>query len=401
MLADEQHGFIIGRSCITQLISTLEEWTAILDNGGQVDAIYMDFMKAFDKVPHERLLHKLEGYGVKGNVLKWIRSFLCHRTQKVVVCGSQSDWAEVTSGIPQGTVLGPTLFLAYINDLPQTTSSPIVLFADDTKAFRQINGVTDCLELQADLNKLQDWANKWQMKFHPEKCRVLRMGSNPPPFEYPMTENNITTTLEVSPVEKDLGVLVDHRLKFKQHITATINKGNQMLGLIRRSFQHLDSQNMLLLYKGMVRPILEYGNTIWYPHLKQDIVATEAIQRRATKLIPELRDLSYEDRLRRLSLPTLAHRRLHGDMINVYKYLHGKYSVKRHPFKMANRKTTRGHALKLQKQYSRLDLRKFFFTNRVVEAWNALPDHVVLAPTLNAFKNKFDKHWQNVFSFDY
>ena len=389
--------FIIrGRSCITQLVSTLEDWTTILDGGGQLDAIYMDFMKAFDTVPHQRLLQKLRSNGISGKIIRWIESFLCHRTQKVVIRGSQSGWTEVTSGIPQGSVLGPAIFLTYINDLPEVSSSPLVLFADDTKLYCQINSVTDCQDLQSDLDNLQAWADKWQMRFHPQKCKVMRIGTNHPEFEYTMTENQVTTVLEMSQVEKDLGVLVDNKLTFQQHVNSIANRGNQMLGIIRRSFEYLDDKIMLLLYKGLLRPILEYGNTIWAPYHKQDIHRVEAVQRRATKLIPSLKDLPYEERLKQLKLPSLAHRQSRGDMINVYKYLHGLYSVPNPPLHLTQHRVTRGHSLKLQKYHSRLDTRKYFFSNRIINPWNSLPEHIVQAPTLNVFKNKLDKHWQTI-----
>ena len=168
-----------------------------------------------------------------------------------------------------------------------------------------------------------------------------------------------------------------------------------MLGIIRRSFHHLNRHNMLHLYKGLVRPILEYGNTVWCPYRKLDILAIEAVQRRATKLIPDLRHLSYPERLKQLKLPTLLHRRRRGDVIQTYKYLHHLYKVESYPFHLAVHRGTRGHPLKLYKQHSRLDLRKHFFSNRTVDTWNSLPTHVVLAHTLNAFKNNLDKHWSD------
>ena len=135
LLVDAQHGFVSGRSCVTQLIETIEEWTQMLDNGNSVDAVYSDLCKAFVTVAHERLLIKFTGYGVNGKVLSWVKRFLTHQRQKVLVNQSQSDWATVTSGIPQGSVLGPLLFIILINDLPDCVKSAIKIFADDTKIF--------------------------------------------------------------------------------------------------------------------------------------------------------------------------------------------------------------------------------------------------------------------------
>jgi hypothetical protein len=143
LLAEEQHGFIAGRSCITQLLECLEEWTRIMDEGGHVDVIYMDFMKAFDSVPHRRLLSKLKSYGIEGPIYNWIESFLTQRQQRVMVNGAASSWSEVTSGIPQGSVLGPVLFVVYINGLPDVVSCGVKLFADDTKIYRAIRNRDD------------------------------------------------------------------------------------------------------------------------------------------------------------------------------------------------------------------------------------------------------------------
>jgi hypothetical protein len=163
LFSDEQHGFLGGRSCITQLLETLEEWTKILDEGGCLDAVYMDFMKAFDSVPHKRLLSKLGSYVIQGDIFNWIRAFLEDRSQRVVINGSKSPWSEVTSGIPQGSVLGPILFVIYINDLPETVSCGIKLFADDTKVYRPIKNTHDCEALQSDIDNLEQWSEKWQM----------------------------------------------------------------------------------------------------------------------------------------------------------------------------------------------------------------------------------------------
>ena len=151
-----QYGFISGRSTSLQLLEVLDKWTEALDNGQYVDCIYMDFQKAFDKVPHKRLLEKIKSYGIVGTTLNWIEDFLKNRTQKVMVNGAGSEWENVTSGIPQGSVLGPILFVIYINDLPDTVESDSYLLADDTKIFRIIKGEDDKEILQDDLTKLEE-----------------------------------------------------------------------------------------------------------------------------------------------------------------------------------------------------------------------------------------------------
>ena len=157
---------------MTNLLETFEQWTQILDDGGSIDVIYMDFMKAFDKVPHLRLLVKLQSYGICSKTLDWIKAFLAGRHQRVVVNGQRSEWSEVTSGIPQGGVLGPLLFVMFINDLPKTVQCGVKLFADDTKVYMRsdIPGNPDCL--QNGITRLQDWSD-WLLSFHPDKCKVM------------------------------------------------------------------------------------------------------------------------------------------------------------------------------------------------------------------------------------
>ena len=164
-----------------QLLKVLDQWTELLDEGGHIEAIYTDFEKAFDKVPHKRLLSKLRSYGVRPEVIRWIESFLVHRQQRTGVRGHFSGWTKVLSGIPQGSVLGPLLFIIYINDLPECCEmeSGIYLFADDAKLFKYINGDVDRQRLQGGLDRLQEWTDKWLLKLNCKKCKVISFGRNP------------------------------------------------------------------------------------------------------------------------------------------------------------------------------------------------------------------------------
>ena len=153
----------------------LDLWTEIVDSGGELDVIYLDFMKAFDSVPHRRLISKLGSYGIKGEIIEWVQDFLIGRQQRVGVMGQFSRWSAVHSGIPQGSVLGPLLFVIYINDLPVNIKSHLFMFADDTKVFRQIKNENDHKQLQEDLTEMEDWSNKWLLRFHPEKCKVMNV----------------------------------------------------------------------------------------------------------------------------------------------------------------------------------------------------------------------------------
>ena len=175
ILTDSQHGFRKRRSCDTHLITTVNNLAKGLDKNEQTDVILLDFSKAFDKVAHSRLLLKLNNYGIRGNLLKWIRDFLSDRTQQVVLKGSSSDTSPVTSGVPQGSVLGPLLFLAFINDLPSRVKSRTGMFADDCLVDRKIKNQADAKALQEDIDSLQVWEREWQMEFNADKCAVIRI----------------------------------------------------------------------------------------------------------------------------------------------------------------------------------------------------------------------------------
>ena len=403
LFSSKQFGFIKGRSTVLQLLYVLDMWTEALDNGYSIDAIYCDYMKAFDKVPHKRLVHKLRAYGIEKNILSWITSFLHGRTQQVVVNGSKSRPRDVKSGIPQGSVLGPILFVIYINDLPEIVDgrTHVFLFADDTKVFREIHSHHDCELLQEDLTKMLKWTQEWLLKFHPEKCVSMRIGKEEPPLHSYKLEDHV---LKYSSCEKDIGVYIDNALKFDTHINLKINKANSTMGIIRRTFEYMDKDIFCKLFKALVRPHIEYANQIWAPHLKKHIEAIENIQRRATKLVPGLYDMPYEDRLKTLNLPTLAYRRLRGDMIEVFKLMHPEagYDKTLEPLLPINDRTSRGNRFKLYHRRPTNNLRKYSFGMRVTKPWNDLPDYVVAAPNVKIFETRLDAYWQNQqIKFDY
>ena len=232
-----QHGFVPGRSCFTQLVEVMDNWTEVICAGGRVDFIYMDFQKAFDTVPHRRLLLKAEAMGVRGNILKWMQSFLRHRQQCVVINGTYSSQVPVTNGIPQGSVLGPVLFILYINDLPVGITSSVKMFADDTKLYNDSSKEQGTQTLQDDLEKLQDWSDLWLLKFHPDKCCILKLGNPKSEADYYMKGKSnhgeeCTVQLKESEREKDLGIIVDRDLTFKDHITQAASTARSIVGVI-------------------------------------------------------------------------------------------------------------------------------------------------------------------------
>jgi len=393
LFCDQQHGFVPGRSCITQLITTMDLWTQAVEASEPLDAIYLDFQKAFDRVPHARLMHKLSQYGISGKLHGWIQAFLTDRRQRVCVDGELSEWAMVSSGIPQGSVLGPILFVIFINDMPSTIESACRLFADDTKVFRRVSSPEEVATLQADIDNLADWSKDWQLSFNITKCKRMHIGYGNPCQQYEMQG----LTLEETSEERDLGVIVDQKLKFHAHCTTTAGKAFRTLGLIRKSFQRLDETTVPILYKTMVRPILEYGNVIWGPHFKGDQQLLDRVQHKATRLIPGFGELTYEDRLRRLRLPTLEHRRKRGDMIQLFKIVKGFDRIDPNRlFKFNVDGRTRGHSFKIVKPLAKKSARSNFFSVRVINAWNDLPADVVAADSVNIFKSKLDSYWGGI-----
>ena len=228
----------------------------------------MDFKKAFDTVPHIRLLKKLEGYGVRGEMLNWVKAFLENRQQFVKINNSSSNNLPVTSGVPQGSVLGPTLFIYFINDLPLVTTLKTKIFADDTKLFTPISNDDDQFKLQEAIDKMYNWTQTWLLKFNEKKCKVLHIGKNNKQFKYYIGDESNKTELEITDLEKDLGVSIDPLLNFNSHIKITVKKATAVSFNIIRNFTFRTPEVLVPLFKSLVRPILEYGNPVWNNCLK-------------------------------------------------------------------------------------------------------------------------------------
>ena len=288
-----------------------------------MDVLYLDFSKAFDKVPHKRLLRKLNSHGVGAALVSWIEDWLSCRHQRVVVRGNASNWSEVTSGVPQGSVLGPALFLIYINDIDHEIASSVLKFADDTKIFYKVACPEAAFTLQDDLNKLYDWSIEWQMLFNSEKCGCIHIGKKNMGFDYFIGEQRINNVDE----EKDLGVFISSSLKSEVHCSYAVKKANKILGIIKRNFINRDKYFILSLYKSLVRPHLDYCSQAWRPYLQKDINLIENVQKRALKCIRGFEHLTYEEQLRKAKLTTLECRRLRGDLIETFKLVHGLVNV--------------------------------------------------------------------------
>jgi hypothetical protein len=392
LIRDSQHGFRNKRSCLSNLLTFYNDLFSAHDITRSLDIVYLDFQKAFDKVPHNKLMFKVKQLGIDGNIHKWIENWLSNRKQRVVINGTASDWAPVTSGVPQGSVLGPVLFIIYINDIDVGLNNFISKFADDTKIGNSIITDHDRISLQEDLNKISEWSHRWEMPFNVNKCHILQVGTRNQKFNYEMSG----VKLESVHCIKDLGVTIASSLKFSQQCKDAAGKANRMLGFINRSFSFKNKDVILPLYISLVRPHLEYAVQFWSPHHAKDIAKLEAVQRRATKMITSLRNKSYEERLSSLNLFSLEKRRLRGKLIECYKILKGFTNVDPSKlFSIDNSARTRSNGVKLRCKQVQLDCTKFFFTNDVVREWNKLPPSVVQCDTINSFKNKLDQHLLN------
>ena len=399
ILSERQFGFMKGRSTVLQLLRVLDQWTDALDRGNIVDVVFCDFQKAFDTVPHKKLIHVLKQYGIRDNLLLWLKDFLTDRKMEVKISGSRSRRFDVTSGVPQGSVLGPVLFIIFINSIIEAGQpSDLYLYADDLKVFREVTSAADIETLQTSLNKVHHWTCSSLLHFHPDKCHVMRLKSSRSQKQYPEGNYSIPgTNLNTVDVEKDLGIYIDNKLSFDHHINIKVKKANSLVGVLRRSFTFLDKYMFKQIFTTIVRPHLEYGAPIWSPHLRRQIILLENVQRRATKMLPGYNELSYKDRLKDLALPTLEYRRYRGDMIETYKMTHDFYDQKISIIKfrenLRSENASTAHQYSLQKGKTEKDIRTFFFKNRIVNQWNNLPKKVVEAPTLNSFKARLDKLW--------
>ena len=390
LLKNTQHGFRNKRSCLTNLLDFSYDIMNLYDESKAVDIIYLDFQKAFDKVPHKRLLIKLKSHGIQGDVLRWIENWLKNRKQRVVINGKASEWTNVTSGVPQGSVLGPVLFLVYINDIDEGVTSIISKFADDTKIANAVVSNDQVIEMQNNLNKLLEWGQTWQMNYNTDKCKVLHIGYRNAKANYTLDGSQ----LKKVDSEVDLGVTISSNLKPSQQCSEVVKKANKVIGLIGRSFEYKSKDTILTLYNSLVRPLLEYCVQAWCPYYQKDIEKLERVQRRVTKMVPSLRNKSYEDRLKELNLFSLTQRRLRGDLIQVFKIIKGIDNIDCSKyFTLDFSNYTRGNGCKIVgKPFNSHESKNNFF-HRTVNLWNGLPRDVIDCNTVEAFKRRLDKYF--------
>ena len=320
LLLNQQHGFRKKRNCLTQLIHHVDDILHALETDSNADVIYLDFSKAFDKFDHRLLLQKLSKMGIQGKVLSWISAFLSNRTQRVLVNGMKSRPVRVISGVPQGTVLGPLLFIIYINDISEIIKTcRIKIFADDSKLQHNIKTADDRKKLQTDLEAMIKWSKDNNMELNEGKFQLMHHGYNDTlKDDYTLPPGTIITS---SNTVRDLGIMINDKLSWRDHYYKMIKEAKKYAGWILRTFSSRSKQIILPLYSSFVRSRLEYSCPLWMPHMKKDIMAIEAVQRSITAKIYEVSEMNYWDRLKALKLYSLQRRRERYSIIHVWKVL--------------------------------------------------------------------------------
>ena len=385
ILTPTQHGFRRGHSCESQLLITTDDITRAYDNKVQTDVMILDFSKAFDTVPHNKLLYKLDHYGVRGTTHSWISAFLGDCTQRVVVGGEFSSAANVVSGVPQGTVLGPLLFLCHINDLPLAVNSTVRLFADDCLLYRTVKTISDQVALQRDLDSLQKWSVTWGMRFNPKKCYVLQVARTTTSRLYHYSlGGQVLSQVEQNPY---LGVLIHNKMSWSPHIESIVSKANSTVGFLRRNLKHCRFKLRVTGYISLVRPKLEYCSSVWDPHFQKDVLALEMVQRRAARFVYNdySRQSSVTDMLNELQWPSLQHRRMISRLVLLYKVVNSLVAVP-YDLRRGSTRTRSQNSQKFMNIGTKTDAYKYSFYPRTVKEWNLLP--FTPEGTLDAFKQQ-------------
>ncbi|MGL5754740.1 MAG: RNA-directed DNA polymerase [Paraclostridium sp.] len=390
LLQECQHGFMKGKSCLTNLLSYLDEVSHRLNEGKKIEVCYLDFSKAFDSVNHRLLLHKLESFGITGNLCNWIKDFLVGRRFRVRIGGTLSNAEVVQSGVPQGSVLGPLLFILFVNDLARRLESPTFLFADDVK----LVGSSGRTKLVEDIKIVEEWAWQWDLNLNSSKSHLLSKSDE---------AMNVCTprgTMSIATVTKsmDLGVVMTADFKWEKQCLYAAARARKELFRLKGVLSCKKTEVFIPLYKAIVRPHLEYCVQAWSPYLQKDIKCLEKVQRLATKMVEGQKGKSYKERLAHLGLFSLSRRRLRGDLIETFKALKGLNGIKHSVgFDLVTGGNTRGHALKLRKTHANIMVRSNYFSERTVNMWNKLPGEIVDLDSVDAFKRALDNKWTVIF----
>ena len=385
ILFKNQHGFLSKRSTLTNLIETLNFFTENVDAKSNVDALYIDLSKAFDSVSHTKLIYKLKKYGFGGSFLTWIHNFLTNRPQVVKINSEFSHAYVADSGLPQGSICAPLLFILYIDGISDKIEyANLNLYADDAKFFGVVNNTTDWSKLQKDVEHVNNFFIDWQLNVNPLKSEVIHLGHNNENRPYHIGG----TVIPIKNECRDLGSLINKNLSSHNHCASIARKTFWKCKQLSIGLECKDRDFKVFIFKTFIRPLVESNTQVWSPHNICDIDLIEKTQRRFTKFLPGLWNVPYLDRLSILDLDSLEVRRIVFDLLLVYKIIHRLVDLEFDSLFQYNTTNTRGHEWKLAVKYSRLNCRKYFFANRIVNIWNSLDPFIVNADTFNIFKSR-------------
>ena len=404
IINDCQHGFVTAKSCITNLIESLDYIGSVLDKGGQVDTVYLDMSKAFDKVDHGLLITKLRGLGFGGTLLKWLTNYLSNRHQRVTVLGATSHTMAVTSGVPQGSLLGPALFLLFVNDLPESVkSSSMAMYADDSKMFKAIRRPEDAFALQTDLTNLHTWSMASGLGFSESKCHAQSITRK----KYPICTNYKINDIPLQSMccERDLGVRICLDLGWKEQVLDQNARANKLLGYVRRNTHRIKSISIRRsMYLTMVRPHIGYATQVWAPQSIDLMLKLERIQRRATRYIlnlPFSSSVCYTSRLQSLSLLPICYWHEYLDLVFLFKSTHGLIDL--NPSIIPRVRSTRCTRSSADVKSIKYDIPRCKTTTyqrskivRVARTWNVLADDLNSSmDSLAVFKSFLLKYYFN------
>ena len=393
-----QHGFRTGCSSLSQLLEYHDKVLRLLEEGNSVDTIYLDFSKAFDKVDHVLLFRKLRLMGISGKLGRWLHSFLTNRKKAVMVNGVSSEIAEVKSGVPQGTVLGPILFLIFIADIDvEIRYSILSSFADDTRIFKSVNSVVDSFKLQYDLNMAYKWTKKNNMTLNDAKFQLLSHGRKEDLLEkcyLSPTAKKIDKKVSV----KDLGVLMDSDCKFSSHINRVADKMKEMSGWILRTFRSRSPALMLILWKSLVLPHHDYCSQLWSPYTVADIQKLEMLQRSFVRKIDGMHALNYWEQLNKLGLYSLERRRERYRIFYVWKVIEGFSPALKGISTYNHIRFGRLCHVPVIRQGPFHGLRNSSFSVKALQLFNSIPRNIrdLSGCSKDQFKNKLDEFLRKI-----
>ena len=392
LLSSKQSGFRPGDSTINQLLKICHNIYSTLDTGEEILAIFIDFTKAFDRVWTEGLLHKIKRIGITGKLYLWLESYLSNRMQCVVLNGKQSTWRILQAGVPQGSVLGPLLFLLYINDITHRINSDIFLYADDTclfKTIKQNSFLTDKDIFMNDLITILNWCEKWNIKVNLSKTKTIVFSRKPTPSEIPVVINN--NLLQNTTTHKHLGLIFCNNMTWKQHIESITIKASKTINMFKTIKHNVSIQTLLSLYVTFVRPILEYGDVIFDNCDLNDCNKIESIQNEAVRIVTGAKKgSSITYLLNELNLDPLHKRRTNHKLIKIHQIIHTDCKLYlKEMLPRALQSNTRGSA---SKQFAipkcRSELYRKSFIPSSISLWNNLSSETRLILPKLQFKNK-------------